>query len=241
MSAAADPGRGARVYYRRCHEVLASPARAPLLALLDAAERARVERFRFARDRDLYLQSHALVRQVLAMHTGVAPGAFRYAIGPHGRPELARPVLSPPLRFNLSHTPGLAVCAVALGRDVGVDVERRTREVDMDLLAGRTLSPDELSGLRTLSPDARRHRFFEHWTLKEAYIKAVGAGMALGLRGITTLPGQGGQGVAGLRLQGIDDDATRYQLRLHEVGEEHQLAVAVAAEADAPIVFEAFE
>lgn len=242
MGDSATLGGGARVYYRACVESLGDAERARCLPVLDDSERARMARFRFGRDRDLYLQAHVLVRKVLAHHSGEPPESFRFEAGPHGRPEIVHPVAGCRLRFNLSHTSGLAACAVAVGRDVGVDAEYRERSVDIDALSPRVLSPAERAAFEALPEVRRRHRFFEHWTLKEAYIKAVGVGMSLPLRGITTvpgapLPGSPDEHGAGLRLEGIDDRAERYQLRLHSVGEAHQLAVVVAAGADGLIDF----
>jgi 4'-phosphopantetheinyl transferase len=85
------------------------------------------------------------------------------------------------LRFNLSHTAGLVACAVALDRDVGVDVEHLWPPTFDIGLARHHFAPAEVAGLEALPPEARRARFFALWTLKEAYIKARGLGLALPL------------------------------------------------------------
>jgi 4'-phosphopantetheinyl transferase len=174
-----------RVFYAFT-KLLAEPEQARrCLALISVEESARHQRFRFQEDRDSYLLAHALARSILAGLCGADPLALRFEAGEHGRPELVSPRCEPRLRFNLSHTRGLVACAVALDHDVGVDVEHLDRRVQIDQLAPSVFSDAERAALARLSDDARRVRFFELWTLKEAYIKAVGKGLALRLQSIT--------------------------------------------------------
>jgi 4'-phosphopantetheinyl transferase len=86
----------------------------------------------------------------------------------------------PDLRFNISHTDGLIACAVTIGREVGVDVENIGRRLLHDV-AGRHFAPNEVRDLRQLPDDEQQRAFFDYWTLKEAYIKARGFGLALPL------------------------------------------------------------
>ncbi|WP_428268384.1 4'-phosphopantetheinyl transferase family protein [Haliangium sp.] len=158
-------------------------ARRRCLALLSEDEQARMNRFRFERDRHLYLVAHALVRRVLSRYVDVAPDRWRFVTNQYGRPDIA-PGLSPtPLRFNLSHTRGLVAVAVTLGRDLGVDVEHMfPRSFSLDV-AEHFFAPREVAALMALPEHARRDRFFAYWTLKESYIKARGMGLALPLDG----------------------------------------------------------
>lgn len=158
---------------------LADPADAgdAALALLDEGERERMGRFVFEKDRRLYLAAHALVRRALSRRAPVDPAAWRFAAEDGGRPVIAGPAPVPPLRFNLSHCAGLVACAIAEGRDVGVDVEPLA-EVPRDLI-DRICAPAEAAALRALPPAAQPERFFTLWTLKEAYVKARGLGLAL--------------------------------------------------------------
>ena len=99
----------------------------------------------------------------------------------HGRPEiLDAPPGTPDLRFNISHTDGLIACAVTIGREVGVDVEHIGRHLTHDV-AGRFFAADEVTDLRGLPFEDQQRVFFDYWTLKEAYIKARGFGLALPL------------------------------------------------------------
>lgn len=150
-------------------------------ALLSADELERAGRFHFDRDRDCFVLGRALTRLQLSRWLGGDPRAWRFVTNLHGRPELAGSAgRTLPLGFNVSHTRGLVACAVADTRDVGVDVERVDRHLTHDV-AERFFAPREVADLRA-RPSAEQARvFFDYWTLKEAYIKARGLGLALPL------------------------------------------------------------
>ena len=213
-----------RVYYAWSERAPPPGQVRDLLAMLSRAERARHGRLYFEHARKSYLVAHALTRAVLGRLLGVAPEALRFESGPRGRPELAPHGSRPRLRFNLSHTRGLSACAVALETDVGVDVEHAGRAVAIEQLAARVCSVNEQVGLHAVPPRDMRRRFFELWTLKEAYLKAVGHGLTLPPRavGLELEP-------APPRLQlgaPIDDDSGRWFLHLQAVGNAHLLALA---------------
>ena len=118
--------------------------------------------------------ARALVRSVLAGYLDAKPEALRFVHGPHGKPELES---AGPLRFNFSRSGTFGLLAVTSGRDVGVDVERVEPRRALGPIADRLFDADEAAELRSL-PEARRiHRFFELWTQKEAYAKALGVGL----------------------------------------------------------------
>ena len=144
--------------------------------MLDAEERDRADRFAFAADRTIYMAAHALLRWMLSEATGLPAARWRFVTGPFGKPELAEPLPGTRLRFNLSHTRGLAACALAL-HDVGVDVERSDRTVDLSL-ADHYFAPEEQRLLKAAPSGERRRLFFQLWTLKEAFIKATGEGLS---------------------------------------------------------------
>lgn len=153
-------------------------------AVLCAEERARADRFRFAPDRAAYVTAHALLRALLAAQ-GVARPAF--AVGPWGRPELADP--GPGLRFSLTHTRALVAVGLTSRDDVGVDAESAERDLDTVGLATRFFAPREAEALRSLPPSARPDAFCRLWTLKEAFVKAVGRGLSLPLDAFAFGPG----------------------------------------------------
>jgi 4'-phosphopantetheinyl transferase len=150
-------------------------------ALLSTDEHERMARLVFERDRRAFVITRAHVRTMLSRYAAVAPADWRFIENVHGRPEiLDRPAGTPDLRFNISHTDGLIACAVTIGREVGVDVEHISRTLSHDV-AGRFFAPDEVTDLRKLPMEDQKKVFFDYWTLKEAYIKARGFGLALPL------------------------------------------------------------
>jgi 4'-phosphopantetheinyl transferase len=148
-------------------------------ALLEPAERERADRFRFESDRSTYVAAHALLRRALSRHAPVDAAAWRFTGGARDRPEIAAPSIAPRLRFSLSHTRGLAACAIASEVDVGFDVEPVERAAPLEVAP--RFAPAERAALASLPPGQREERFFVYWTLKEAYAKACGLGLAIAL------------------------------------------------------------
>ena len=151
---------------------------------LDVAEVARAERFRFERDRIRFIVRRAFLRQVLAGYLGVAPARVRYLISARGRPELE----SSGIAFSASHSDGLAVVAVARDRHVGVDLERVRPMPEALDLADSVCSPEEFGQLQIAAPADRGELFLRLWTRKEAYVKALGAGLSMALDEIDVGP-----------------------------------------------------
>jgi len=146
-------------------------------AALSADERARAERFHFARDRRRFLRGRAALRHLLAGYAGLEACALVIVPGTHGKPGLP----GTGLEFNLSHSGGCAVLAVTRGRRVGVDVERIQAERATLSVARRFFAPAEAAAVATAAPADRAMTFFRCWTRKEAYVKARGEGLSLPL------------------------------------------------------------
>ncbi|MGD2113315.1 MAG: 4'-phosphopantetheinyl transferase superfamily protein [Gammaproteobacteria bacterium] len=168
--------------------------------MLCAAERERYRRLLFDRDRRLFLVAHALVRRVLSRYAAVDPSAWRFSTGKHGRPEIAAPRLPATLRFNLSHTEGLAACVVTLESACGIDVEKIVERPRMMDIAARVFAGPEQQELHRLTgTPACRERFFAYWTLREAWCKARGTGLAQADRSVWFEPGPD----AAVRMHGL--------------------------------------
>lgn len=152
-----------------------------LEALLSEAERARAGQFHFARDRKSYIAAHALARAMLSRQAGGEPASWRFETGIHGKPEAVMPSGTARLRLNLSHTHGLAAAALAQDHDIGIDVERLDRKARIADLAERYFAPAEKQLLAQTPPQRAHETFLTLWTLKEAYVKATGSGLAKAL------------------------------------------------------------
>lgn len=153
-----------------------------LAALLDDAERERAGQFHVEADRQSYIAAHALLRRMLSDRLPVAPSDWQFTLNPQGKPEAVLPPEAPAWRLNLSHTRGMVAVALAIGHEVGVDVERRCRHgLSLDL-AHQFFAPDEVAMLHSLPAEELDDGLIETWTLKEAVIKAMGLGLSMSLQ-----------------------------------------------------------
>ncbi len=149
------------------------------LSLLDDDERTTFAQFVFDADRRDYAAAHALLRRMLhETFPEVAAEDWRFVRTAEGKPQLAPP--APRVSFNLSHTRGIVACAVSRGAEVGIDVECDDRRMEVEPLAPEVCSAQEQTQLHALPPEMRGSFFLDLWTLKEAYLKALGVGITSG-------------------------------------------------------------
>ncbi|MXZ10798.1 MAG: 4'-phosphopantetheinyl transferase superfamily protein [Gemmatimonadetes bacterium] len=154
-----------------------------LAETLSADEWVRADRFLFEKHRAHFVAARGCLRAILAKYMECKPGELAFFYGEHGKPALASPWDKSQLRFNLSHSAGLALIAVSLRCEIGVDIEHLSRKVDhMQDLAKRFFAPGEYKQLCALPREERRRAFFCCWTRKEAYLKAVGTGLVQSLK-----------------------------------------------------------
>jgi 4'-phosphopantetheinyl transferase len=160
-----------------------------LLDLIDEAERARWSRFMREEDKARYLVSHAMLRLLLAAHSGIPPHELRFSTvcrycgASHGKPELAGS--GHRLQFSLSHSGQQAVVAVCRGVPLGVDVEEMKPGRDRVSLIPSVLSEAERRAVEALPRDRQNLAFLRYWTRKEAVLKATGHGLAIPLKSLT--------------------------------------------------------
>ncbi len=171
--------RAALVDVWRARLDLAPPCIEELARTLAPDEAERAERYYFTRDRARFIAARGLLRRILALYTRREPAALRFAYGARGKPSLAEPDVG--LEFNLAHSHGLALLAVARGRAVGIDVEYVRAELAAERIAERFFSTDEAAALRTLPREEQSAAFFRCWARKEALLKGWGQGLAFGL------------------------------------------------------------
>jgi 4'-phosphopantetheinyl transferase len=196
------------------------------LAMLSQDERTRAGRFLLERHRRQFVIAHGLVRTALSRHVpAVSPDAWSFVTNRYGRPFIAGPQTESPLFFSLSHTDGCVACVVSVNECVGVDVEATDRKCAHREIAEFVFSPEEVGALCALPPAELIDRFFDYWTLKEAYIKARGMGLHLPLDQFTMVIGPGG--AVGISFApGFDDTATRWTLTQASPSSRIRLAVA---------------
>ena len=155
---------------------------------LSLDERHRAERFSFANLKRSYTLSRGGLRILLAHYLRCPPNEIELVCGAKGKPELRH---SSRIRFNASHSDQIALYAFTLGCELGVDVEQLRELDDLASIAVRFFSTGEVSELLSLEPEDRGLAFFRCWTRKEAYVKAIGDGLAISLDRfrVTLLPG----------------------------------------------------
>ena len=148
--------------------------------VLDATEQARAAGFVFNRHRMIYIAAHALLRSVLCqVVAGTKPADWRLVAGRNGKPAAWLADRPGPLSFSLSHTGGMVGLATVASRDeaLGFDLEALDRRINLDI-ASHYFCAEEVMWLHRLPPADRPAGFLRLWTLKEAFIKATGEGLA---------------------------------------------------------------
>jgi len=150
-------------------------------AVLSDAERHRARRFVFDRDSRRFVVARARLRELLAERLGVRAHQVEFEYGAHGKPALSRRFADSDLHFSVSHCDDLAAYAFSSGHAIGIDVEAVRVMADADDLAARCFSRREHATYRTLKPPDKPLGFFNCWTRKEAFVKALGGGLSIPL------------------------------------------------------------
>ena len=188
---------------------------------LEPDELSRASRFHFEKHRRHFIVARGFLRSVVARYLETQPEALRFSYGAYGKPALASEHV---LRFNLSHSHEVALLAVALDSELGVDVEHIRADFASEEIARRFFSRAEVEVFNALPKEEQVAAFFRCWTRKEAYIKAIGKGLsqALDAFDVTLAPD-----AAPALLRAEDDDASRWRLSDVDVGEGYAGALAV--------------
>ncbi len=178
-----------------------------------------------------------MLSRMLSRFAEVSPAEWRFVAGPFGKPAISYPADYADLQFNISHTRGLAACAVALNCPVGVDVEAITRQTDCAMLAQTVFSARELAAWRATAPDLQQRDFFRYWTLKEAYIKACGLGLSLPLDSFTFTLREDGPPTLAIHAPS-QENGYEWHFRQIEILPAYLLAVGVRTEPGQLVEFE---
>lgn len=195
-------------------------------ALLPAPERDRLGRFHFAADAKREAVGRGALRFLLGAYLGIPPGEVAFGTEAKGKPVLAGTPADRRIEFNLSHSGEWALLAFARGRRLGVDLER-WREIEAEQILGDFFHPDEVEEWKLWPVADRPAAFFGAWTLKEAYLKGLGAGLSKPMKSFRVRIGPG----AAAALDWCAEDeraAERWSLLRLEVAPGY--AAALAAE-----------
>jgi len=217
------------VWFARPEAVIDPGLLAYYESILSAEERERHQRFHFDKDRHLFLVSHALVRKVLSSYAEIDPPAWQFSANEFGRPEIANPDISRSLRFNLTHTSGLAACVVTMNMDCGIDAEEMRARGDQMGIAGKMFAATEQAELQQLQGSAFLERFLTYWTLREAYCKALGVGIAYSKKDYFFAAESDGR--YAIRFESPSNGQDRHwRFAILRPGADHMVAVATRSE-----------
>ena len=192
--------------------------------LLSKDEKERATRFRFEHDQDCFVARRGLLRVILGRYLEIPPQKVEFTYNSFGKPAVSN--TSARVRFNLSHSSGLALVALSQGEQIGVDLERLRNDVDIEQISDGLFSEIERSTLRSLPPKVREQAFFCCWTRKEAYLKARGEGLSIPLSqfSVTVLPDETPRLIGTQNDPGENELWTLYHL---SPGSEYIAAIAV--------------
>jgi 4'-phosphopantetheinyl transferase len=199
-----------------------------LTSVLSEDERDRAGRFHFAKDRAHFAYTRSVLRVLLGSYLNLPPAEVVFRYGRSGKPELSPTFHDTNLHFNVSHSHGHLLVAIARNCAVGIDIEMIRSEMDIEAIAERFFSFAETEQLRAVNGLGKRTAFFNGWTRKEAYLKARGEGIGEGLDqfAVSLIPGK----PARLLFDRRDPDAgSRWSI--HDLATSSGFAAALVIEA----------
>jgi 4'-phosphopantetheinyl transferase len=202
----------------------------PFYPTLADDEHKRASQFHFRKDRERFMVRRGILRAILGRYLKSDPGQLRFCYGPQGKPALSPESATLPLRFNLSHSDGIALFAVTSNRELGIDIEYVSADLAEEAIAEQFFSPREAAVLKALTGWKRREAFFACWTRKEAYIKARGEGLTFPLDRfeVSLVPGEP---AALLYTQDDPQEVSRWSLRELYPAPGYKAALAVEGSA----------
>ena len=201
-----------------------------LFLTLTPDERERASRFHFQKDREHFIVARGVLRDILGRYLDTSPARIRFSYNQYGKPALAQDDGADALRFNISHAHEVALYGFTRGRDIGLDIEFVREDFASLEIAERFFSTDEVSMLRTLPASEQTVAFFNCWTRKEAFIKALGEGLShpLDRFSVSFVPGEP---AALLSTADAPQEASRWSLVELAPGAGYVAALAVEGHA----------
>lgn len=209
-------------------EVTAPSLLAQYEGLLTSDEMIRKNRFHFQKHRQLYLITRAMEKDLLSRYSGIAMAELVLKRNAYGKPMLQQNSRgSSRLHYNISHTEGLIVLALCKGRQIGVDVESTQRKIGYQSIIQSYFSNAEVDDIEQQTTEQKKNnRFYDYWTLKEAYIKGIGKGLSTALQNIQFKLSHDN------KISCIDNNSTEHgawQQYLFTADHAHTIAVSVAS------------
>ncbi len=200
---------------------------------LTPAELQRYERLHLTRHKRKFLIGQIMLRTILSSYENKLPGEWVFETNGYGKPKIATNVTSDSLHFNVSHSGDFYAAAVSRHELTGIDVELVTRERCIKQIADRHFSKTEVDNLLTLPEKYQLDRFYSLWTLKEAYIKARGMGLAIPLRDFGFDFKEEDDSFLDFWVAGtLNDDASRWQFWQFAPVNNYRISLSVSTASD---------
>lgn len=149
-----------------------------LLGFLSTDEHERARRFHFEKDQRRFIVARGILRKILGDYLGVNPIDICFEYNQFGKPILAPVFDNDNVCFNISHSDAYALYAINRGKKIGIDIERVRGEVAFMEIAQKFFSKNEINSLESINKNKRAELFFQYWTRKEAFVKAIGEGVS---------------------------------------------------------------
>ena len=194
---------------------------------LSPDEVARAEAFHFPIHAERFATTRGMLRCLLSQYVDLQPSEIEFAYNSTGKPSLASGNSEENnVQFNVSHSNDQCLIAFSRGMEIGADIESSGRDFsNMDLLAGRCLSDEDLARFLGLEESAKRDAFFRFWTRKEAMLKAIGVGLGHPLKSFD-VSFLANEPVRLVRSDETFGDADSWSLQEIEVSSEYRAAIA---------------
>ncbi len=149
---------------------------------LNPEEQERLQRYTHQPSQQQFLTARGRLKQLLARYLGTAPSSIRFELGQFGKPRLAGTKINDGLVFNVSHSGAVVLIAISKNRVLGIDVEKINTRYNLQAIAKRCFSNQELNTWNQLAEPHKTNQFYAYWCAKEAFLKATGRGLALGMQ-----------------------------------------------------------
>jgi len=149
-----------------------------LQGILSQDELERAGRFHFERDQKRFIAARGMLRQLLGGYLGKDPRTLCFEYTSFGKPALSTSARYDNIQFNLSHSDAFALYTFTFGRSIGIDIERIREDVEAEQIAQRFFAEREIRTLEAIDQNKRAGLFFQYWTRKEAFLKAIGEGVS---------------------------------------------------------------
>jgi 4'-phosphopantetheinyl transferase len=201
--------------------------------VLSGDEKTRATRLIPGVYRDRFVTARGYMRIILGFYLDMPPGGIRFEYNKHGKPALPAEANPKSLRFNLSHSRSLALCAVTVRGEIGIDVEYPRRVLRAEKILERFFSEAEREYYRSRRETEKERAFMGLWTIKEAYSKALGKGLSSQLRNVDLSPALSGEATSRASVRRDNRPEEIWTIHRFSPGDEYVAALALKGEPSA--------